>query len=82
MCVCVCVVKMHPPGLPNVTFTDNDTVIDWHPGSPCSVLLTAFDYEVQTQNSDPTTKASVLHVAGVDILRNGAQWRQSVAPPS
>ncbi|XP_019732969.1 interleukin-2 receptor subunit beta isoform X1 [Hippocampus comes] len=50
-------IKMHPPGLPNVTFTDNDTtVIDWHPGSPCSVLLTAFDYEVQTLNSDPTTK--------------------------
>ncbi|XP_061605960.1 interleukin-2 receptor subunit beta isoform X1 [Phyllopteryx taeniolatus] len=49
-------IKMHPPGLPNVSHTDNDTVIYWGPGSPCSVLLRKFEYEVQIQRSDPTTK--------------------------
>ncbi|XP_037111834.1 interleukin-2 receptor subunit beta isoform X2 [Syngnathus acus] len=49
-------IKMHPPGLPNVSLTDKEIVIDWRPGSPRSVLLEAFDYQVQIQKSDPMTK--------------------------
>ncbi|XP_049600067.1 interleukin-2 receptor subunit beta [Syngnathus scovelli] len=49
-------IKMHPPGLPNVSLTDKEIVIDWPPGSPRSELLQAFDYEVQIQKSDPMTK--------------------------
>ncbi|XP_061703227.1 interleukin-2 receptor subunit beta [Syngnathoides biaculeatus] len=47
-------IKMHPPGPPNVTHTENGTVIYWDPGSPRSVLFRRFEYEVQIQN--PLTK--------------------------
>ncbi|XP_077396230.1 interleukin-2 receptor subunit beta [Festucalex cinctus] len=64
-------IKMHPPGLPNVSLTENDTVIDWHPGSPRSTLLKAFDYKVQTQKSDPTTKEVYTFPTNKPQLRIG-----------
>ncbi|XP_061829473.2 interleukin-2 receptor subunit beta [Nerophis lumbriciformis] len=46
-------IQMHPPGLPNVTCADNETVIRWGPSSPLSKLLDNLEYEVHIQHSDP-----------------------------
>lgn len=40
-------IKMHPPGTPNVSSSINVTRISWGLGSPHSVFLRSFNFEVQ-----------------------------------
>lgn len=42
-------IKMHPPGLPNVSSTVNDTWISWSPGRPVSDYITSFDFQVEVK---------------------------------
>nr|XP_020476888.1 interleukin-2 receptor subunit beta [Monopterus albus]XP_020476889.1 interleukin-2 receptor subunit beta [Monopterus albus] len=54
-------IKMQPPGVPSVSRTPNETRVSWSPGSPHSVLLTSFDFEVQlSQNSQTWKEARTL----------------------
>ncbi|XP_077411687.1 interleukin-2 receptor subunit beta isoform X2 [Vanacampus margaritifer] len=64
-------IKMHPPGLPNVSLTENHTAIVWHSGSPRSTHLKLFDYEVQTQKSHPMTKEVFTFSTNEPQLRIG-----------
>ncbi|CAJ1076938.1 interleukin-2 receptor subunit beta-like [Xyrichtys novacula] len=50
VCVCVCVcdtVKMHPPGMPNVSRSPNETQISWSLGRPTAIFLKVLDFEVE-----------------------------------
>lgn len=49
-------IKMHPPGVPNVTCSSNETWISWNPGSPRSNFLKTFDFQVQTKQDHQTWK--------------------------
>uniref|UniRef100_A0A3Q2Z3S7 Fibronectin type-III domain-containing protein n=1 Tax=Hippocampus comes TaxID=109280 RepID=A0A3Q2Z3S7_HIPCM len=78
-------IKMHPPGLPNVTFTDNDTtVIDWHPGSPCSQEIHTFP------TNEPQLRIAAGRLKGKHHVRvkvkptqrEGSQWSEWSPPAS
>ncbi|KAM7386515.1 hypothetical protein PAMA_009224 [Pampus argenteus] len=47
-------IKMHPPGVPNISSTDNETLITWSPGSPVSIYITSFDFQVQIKQFHQT----------------------------
>lgn len=47
-------IKMHPPGVPNVSITANETRISWTPGSPRSHFITSFDFQVQITEKNKT----------------------------
>ncbi|XP_026215903.1 interleukin-2 receptor subunit beta isoform X2 [Anabas testudineus] len=49
-------IKMHPPGVPNVSTTANGTRISWTPGSPLNELFKTFDFEVQVIQKNQTWK--------------------------
>ncbi|XP_070703895.1 interleukin-2 receptor subunit beta [Pempheris klunzingeri] len=49
-------IKMHPPGVPNVSSTANVTWISWSPGSPITKHLTVFNFQVQIKNKGQTWK--------------------------
>lgn len=49
VCLCVHSVKMHPPGAPVINTTANDTWISWSAGSPLSVFIDSFDFNIQVK---------------------------------
>ncbi|XP_029996190.1 interleukin-2 receptor subunit beta [Sphaeramia orbicularis] len=49
-------VKMHPPGVPNVTCSGNETWISWNPSSPRSDFIKVFDFQVQMKQHHQTWK--------------------------
>ncbi|XP_042361484.1 interleukin-2 receptor subunit beta [Plectropomus leopardus] len=54
-------IKMHPPGVPNVSCTANETRISWSPGSPRSRFITSLNFQVQiTQNNKTWNEANLL----------------------
>ncbi|XP_008281789.1 interleukin-2 receptor subunit beta [Stegastes partitus] len=54
-------IKMHPPGVPNVSSNANDTVISWRPGRPVSRFFTSFEFQVQVKQKNQTWReASTL----------------------
>ncbi|XP_034749663.1 interleukin-2 receptor subunit beta [Etheostoma cragini] len=44
-------IKMHPPGVPNVSSTANETRISWSQGSRPSVFFQSFHFEVQIKEN-------------------------------
>ncbi|XP_054616732.1 interleukin-2 receptor subunit beta isoform X2 [Dunckerocampus dactyliophorus] len=79
-------IQMHPPGLPNVTRADNDTVIWWGPSSPLSEFLNVFDYQVHIQQSGPKLKAHMWSTSEAQVripawqLKGEYQVRVRVKP--
>lgn len=61
VCVCLCVVKMHPPGIPQVNVTTNDTWISWSPGSPRSRFITSFQFNIQIKQGNQTWEVSATY---------------------
>lgn len=49
-------IKMHPPGVPSVNSTANETWISWSPGSPRSWLIKSFVFEAQIKQKHQTWK--------------------------
>ncbi|XP_070779836.1 interleukin-2 receptor subunit beta [Enoplosus armatus] len=49
-------IKMHPPGVPNVSITANETWISWSPGGPLSYIFSTFDFQVQVKLKNQTWK--------------------------
>nr|XP_019962172.1 PREDICTED: interleukin-2 receptor subunit beta-like [Paralichthys olivaceus] len=49
-------IKMNPPGVPTVISTANETCISWSPGSPRSVFITKFNFQVQIKLKQQTWK--------------------------
>ncbi|XP_078125549.1 interleukin-2 receptor subunit beta [Sander vitreus] len=47
-------IKMHPPGVPNVSCTANEIRISWSQGSRPSDFFTSFDFAVQIKDSKQT----------------------------
>ncbi|XP_028456486.1 interleukin-2 receptor subunit beta isoform X1 [Perca flavescens] len=47
-------IKMHPPGVPNVSSTANETRISWSQDSRRSHFFTSFDFEVQIKEKKQT----------------------------
>ncbi|KAM6913997.1 interleukin-2 receptor subunit beta [Lycodopsis pacificus] len=45
-------IKMHPPGVPNVSSTVNETRISWSLGAPSSGYLSSFDFQVQIKQKN------------------------------
>ncbi|XP_035510284.1 interleukin-2 receptor subunit beta [Morone saxatilis] len=61
-------VKMHPPGVPKVNLTANETWISWSAGSPVSYFITAFDFEVQiTQKNQAWKDAITLNTQDLEL---------------
>lgn len=58
-CVCVCAVKMHPPGVPEVTATANGTLISWSAGSPVSEFIESFLFHVQIKEESQAWTVSI-----------------------
>ncbi|KAM9346036.1 interleukin-2 receptor subunit beta [Symphorus nematophorus] len=51
---CSISVKMHPPGVPTVNSTANETWIWWSEGSPLSKFIKSFIFEVQIKQNHQT----------------------------
>nr|XP_046272333.1 interleukin-2 receptor subunit beta isoform X2 [Scatophagus argus] len=49
-------IKMHPPGVPNVSTTANDTWISWTAGSPRSSFIKFFKFQLQVKQKKQTWK--------------------------
>lgn len=49
VCLRVRPVKMRPPGAPVINTTANDTWISWSVGSPLSVFIESFDFNIQVK---------------------------------
>ncbi|KAK1876978.1 Interleukin-2 receptor subunit beta [Dissostichus eleginoides] len=47
-------IKMHPPGVPNVSSTANETSISWRPGSLPSMLLKTLSFQTQIKQKHQT----------------------------
>uniref|UniRef100_A0A3Q3VTX6 Fibronectin type-III domain-containing protein n=1 Tax=Mola mola TaxID=94237 RepID=A0A3Q3VTX6_MOLML len=61
-------IKMHPPGVPEVTATANDTWISWSAGSPISAFIKFFDFQVQIkQESQAWTEAHNLSTQELQV---------------
>ncbi|XP_034396097.1 interleukin-2 receptor subunit beta [Cyclopterus lumpus] len=45
-------IKMHPPGVPNVSSTANETRISWSRGNPSSDYLTSLHFQVQIKQKN------------------------------
>ncbi|KAM7372295.1 hypothetical protein PAMP_009474 [Pampus punctatissimus] len=80
-------IKMHPPGVPNVSSTDNETLISWSPGSPISSFIKAFDFQVQIKQSHQTWKeAKTLFtqdqkqtIPALQLKGTGQKWLNPVS---
>ncbi|KAM9392058.1 interleukin-2 receptor subunit beta isoform 2-T2 [Pholidichthys leucotaenia] len=66
-------IKMHPPGLPNVTISANHTFISWSPGSPCSIFLEFFDFEIHIKEHKQTWEEAITFSTQEKKLRISAQ---------
>uniref|UniRef100_A0A3Q1EMV9 Fibronectin type-III domain-containing protein n=1 Tax=Acanthochromis polyacanthus TaxID=80966 RepID=A0A3Q1EMV9_9TELE len=54
-------IKMHPPGVLNISSNGSDTLISWRPGCPVSRFFTSFDFQVQIkQNNQSWREARTL----------------------
>ncbi|XP_068606459.1 interleukin-2 receptor subunit beta [Brachionichthys hirsutus] len=49
-------IKMHPPGVPNVSASANQTWIWWTAGSPLSIFLKAFVFQIQIKRKTQAWK--------------------------
>lgn len=47
---------MNPPGVPDVNNTANQTWVWWSAGSPVSIFITSFDFQVQVKQENQTWK--------------------------
>ncbi|KAF3846712.1 hypothetical protein F7725_003790, partial [Dissostichus mawsoni] len=47
-------IKMHPPGVPNVSSTANETSISWRPGSLPSMFLKTLSFQTQIKQKHQT----------------------------
>ncbi|XP_068574458.1 interleukin-2 receptor subunit beta [Cebidichthys violaceus] len=80
-------IKMHPPGVPNVSSTANETRISWSLGGPSSVFLTSFDFQVQIKQKNKSwNEASTLFTQEQELsipawkLKGHCQGRVRVKP--
>ncbi|XP_062422295.1 interleukin-2 receptor subunit beta isoform X2 [Pungitius pungitius] len=62
-------IKMHPPGVPNVSCTANETLISWRPGGPPSIFLKFFDFQVQIkQKKQSWDESSTLFTQEQELM--------------
>lgn len=62
VCALVHAVKMHPPGVPSVNSTANETWISWNRSSPRSVFIKSCDFEVQIKQKKQAWKVRGTHI--------------------
>ncbi|XP_070837193.1 interleukin-2 receptor subunit beta [Chaetodon trifascialis] len=80
-------IKMHPPGVPSVNSTANETWISWSAGSPRSKFIKSVDFQVQIKQKKQTWKeATVLSTKDLKLrlpswqLRGHCEVRVRVYP--
>ncbi|XP_068192167.1 interleukin-2 receptor subunit beta [Antennarius striatus] len=80
-------IKMHPPGAPNVSTSANETWISWTAGSPISIFITSFDFELQIKWKTQTWKEAhslftqeLMQKVPSGVLQGRCQVRVRVYP--
>lgn len=54
-------IKMHPPGVPSVNLTANETLISWTAGSPLSKFIRSFYFQLQIKQISQTWQEARYH---------------------
>ncbi|XP_058508595.1 interleukin-2 receptor subunit beta [Solea solea] len=62
-------IKMNPPDVPSVIATANETCVSWRPGSPRSVYIETFDFQLQVKLKHQTWKEASIMSTQEEQLR-------------